>query len=39
MEVAHGLYERMGFVRDPRYDQQPGRVTILAYRLDLDHES
>jgi len=39
MEVAHGLYERMGFVRDPRYDQQPGRVTILAYRLDLDRAS
>ena len=37
MEVAHGLYERMGFVRDPRYDQQPGRVTILAFRRDLDH--
>ena len=37
MEVAQGLYERMGFVRDPRYDQQPGRtVRILAYRLDLD---
>ena len=39
MEVAQGLYERMGFVRDARYDQQSGRVTILAYRLDLDHES
>jgi ribosomal protein S18 acetylase RimI-like enzyme len=39
MEVAHGLYERMGFVRDPRYDQQSGRVRILAFGLDLDHES
>jgi len=39
MEVAHGLYERMGFVRVARYDQQSGRVTILAFRLDLDHES
>jgi ribosomal protein S18 acetylase RimI-like enzyme len=38
MEVAQGLYERMGFVRDPRYDQQSGGVRILAYRLDLDHE-
>jgi len=37
MEVAQGLYERMGFVRDPHYDQQSGRVRILAYRLDLDH--
>jgi ribosomal protein S18 acetylase RimI-like enzyme len=36
MQVAQGLYERMGFVRDPRYDQQSGRVRILAYRLDLD---
>jgi hypothetical protein len=39
MEVAHGLYERMGFVRDPRYDQQSGRVRILAFGLDLDHKS
>lgn len=37
MEVARGLYERMGFVRDSRYDQQSGRVRILAYRLDFDH--
>jgi len=29
----------MGFVRDPRYDQLSGRVRILAYGLDLDHES
>jgi ribosomal protein S18 acetylase RimI-like enzyme len=37
MGIAQGLYERMGFVRDPRYDQQPGgNVKILAYRLDLD---
>ena len=39
MNVAQGLYERTGFVRDPRYDQQSGRVRILAYGLDLDHES
>jgi len=40
MEVAQGLYERMGFVRDPRYDQWPGgNVKILAYRLDLDQQN
>jgi len=39
MEVALGLYERIGFVRDPRYDQLSGRVRILAYGLDLDHQS
>jgi ribosomal protein S18 acetylase RimI-like enzyme len=37
MAIAQGLYERLGFVRDPRYDQWPGgNVKILAYRLDLD---
>ena len=39
MAIAQGLYERLGFVRDPRYDQWPGgNVKILAYRLDLDPE-
>ena len=36
MEVARGLYERMGFVRVPEYDFHPRpEVTIMAYRFDL----
>lgn len=36
MEVARGMYERMGFVRVPEYDfhPRPG-VVVMAYRLDL----
>jgi GNAT superfamily N-acetyltransferase len=36
MEVARGMYERMGFVRMPQYDfhPRPGTV-VMAYRLDL----
>ena len=36
MDVARGMYERMGFARTPEYDfhQNPGLV-IMAYRLDL----
>ncbi len=37
MAVARGMYERMGFVRVPEFDFQPGPgvVTVIAYRLDL----
>jgi predicted N-acetyltransferase YhbS len=37
MEVAIGMYERMGFVRDPEHDfQPPGAELVTAYRLPLD---
>jgi GNAT superfamily N-acetyltransferase len=37
MEVARGMYERMGFVRVPEYDfhPRPG-VVVMAYRLNLN---
>ncbi len=36
MEVARGMYERMGFVRVPEYDFHPRpEVTVMAYRFDL----
>jgi ribosomal protein S18 acetylase RimI-like enzyme len=37
MEVARGIYERMGFVRIPEYDfyPRPG-VVVMAYKLDLE---
>lgn len=36
MTVAMGMYERMGFVRDPARDFSPGEgVIIKGYRLDL----
>ena len=36
MAVARGMYERMGFVRAPEFDFQPGPgVNVMAYRLDL----
>ena len=36
MAVARGMYERMGFVRVPEFDFQPGPgVVVIAYRLDL----
>jgi GNAT superfamily N-acetyltransferase len=36
MDAAHRIYERMGFVRVPKYDfyPRPG-VVVMAYRLDL----
>lgn len=37
MSVAIGMYERTGFVRDPRTDFQPTpAVLVMGYRLDLD---
>ena len=39
MEVARGMYERMGFVRAPEYDFHPRpEVVVMAYRLDLDRQ-
>ncbi len=36
MEVARGMYERMGFVRVPEYDFHPAPgITVMAYRLQL----
>jgi ribosomal protein S18 acetylase RimI-like enzyme len=36
MEVARGMYERMGFVRVPEYDHHPRPdIVVIAYRLDL----
>jgi ribosomal protein S18 acetylase RimI-like enzyme len=36
MEVARGMYERMGFVRDPQRDQVvDDGLLLIAYRLDL----
>ena len=36
MDVARGMYERMGFVRIPEFDFHPGPgVAVMAYRLDL----
>ena len=36
MNVARGMYERMGFVRTPEYDFQRDRgLVVMAYRLDL----
>ena len=36
MKVARGLYERMGFVRAPEFDFNPGSGwVVMAYRLDL----
>jgi GNAT superfamily N-acetyltransferase len=36
MEVARGMYERMGFVRVTEYDFHPRpEVVVMAYRLDL----
>jgi ribosomal protein S18 acetylase RimI-like enzyme len=37
MEVARGMYERMGFVRVPEYDFHPRPdIVVMAYRLDLE---
>ncbi len=36
MDVARGMYERMGFVRTPEYDFHGGSgLLVMAYRLDL----
>jgi len=36
MNVARGMYERMGFVRTPDYDFEAGPgLVVMAYRLDL----
>lgn len=36
MEVARGMYERMGFIRAPEFDHHPSPETVvMAYRLDL----
>jgi GNAT superfamily N-acetyltransferase len=36
MEVARGMYERMGFVRIPQYDFHPRpRVIVMAYKLEI----
>ena len=36
MNVARGMYERMGFVRTPDYDFKVGSgLVVMAYRLDL----
>src|SRR5690606_22036723 len=36
MRIAIHLYERLGFVRAPRYDfRPPGGELVTAYRLDL----
>jgi len=36
MEVARGMYERMGFVRVPEHDFSPAPgITVMAYRLHL----
>ena len=36
MNVARGMYERMGFVRTPEYDFHVGQgLVVMAYRLDL----
>jgi GNAT superfamily N-acetyltransferase len=36
MEVAKGMYERMGFQRVPEFDHHPRTdVVIMAYKLDL----
>lgn len=36
MEVARGMYERMGFRRAPEFDFHPGaEVVVMGYRLDL----
>jgi ribosomal protein S18 acetylase RimI-like enzyme len=36
MQVAKGMYERMGFVRVPELDFHPDpNIVVKAYRLDL----
>ena len=36
MELAQGMYERMGFVRVPEYDFHPRpEMTVMAYKFDL----
>ena len=36
MEIAKGMYERMGFQRVPEFDHHPRPdVTIMAYKLDI----
>ncbi len=36
MDVARGMYERMGFVRTPDYDFEVDLgLVVMAYRLDL----
>ena len=36
MELARGMYERMGFVRVPEYDFHPRpEMTVMAYKFDL----
>ncbi|MFH1032535.1 MAG: GNAT family N-acetyltransferase [Chloroflexota bacterium] len=36
MEIARGMYERMGFKRVPEFDFHPRHgVVVMAYRLDL----
>ena len=37
MQVAMGLYERMGFARAPELDFRPGPgITVKGYRFDLN---
>ncbi len=36
MDIARGMYERMGFKRIPQFDfQVEGGVVVMAYRLDI----
>ena len=36
MNVARGMYERMGFIRVPEFDFHPASgVVVIAYRIDL----
>ena len=36
MDIARGMYERMGFQRVPEFDFHPtSNVTVMAYRLEL----
>jgi hypothetical protein len=36
MEVARGIYEKLGFVRTPEFDYHPDEtIVVMAYRLDI----
>ena len=35
MQIAHGMYQRMGFRRTPELDFHPGGFTVMGFRLRL----
>jgi ribosomal protein S18 acetylase RimI-like enzyme len=36
MQIAWGMYQRMGFLRPPDLDFNQGNLAVLGFRLSLD---